>query len=94
MLVVLALGVLAAHHLAKGFYYLAVEEPATAAADFYNRRIENAYFLDHISPQSQQFVYLGKSDPSFLRLATGGDSSERHGSVVYSGLPPWAYALQ
>ena len=94
IVVVVALGILAARNVSRGLYYLAVEEPATAAADFYNRRLENAYFLRRVSPQSQNFWYWSKTDPTLRAFAAGADSSERDGSVIYSGLPPWTYVLQ
>jgi hypothetical protein len=86
---------LAAHHLGKGLYYLALQEPPAALADFYNRRTENAYFLDRVSPLSQYFLFEFESrhDASAEPWAIGA-----HGfpdGVVYAGgLPPWTYPLQ
>jgi hypothetical protein len=85
---------LTAHHLSKGFYHLAVEQPPTALPDFYWRRVDNAYFLDRVPPQSQNFAYLSKRDPALRPLAVHADFSEPHGSDNFSGLPPWTYLLQ
>jgi hypothetical protein len=86
--------ILAVYHLVHGVYYLALQDPARAIADFRNRRAENAYFLDRVSPQSQYLLFLSRTDRTAERLAVGADARSRHGDVYVSGLPPWTYPLQ
>jgi hypothetical protein len=83
------------YHLCKGFYYLALQQPPTAIADFYNRQTENAYFLHRISPLSEYFLFKSKSqhDRSAESWAIGADSFS-DGFVYAGGLPPWTYPLQ
>jgi Glycosyltransferase family 87 len=92
--VLLCLLGMATHHLSKGFYHLAVEQPPRALADYYWRRVDNAYFLDRVPPQSQNFAYLSADDPTLRPLAVHADPAERHGADNFSGLPPWTYLLQ
>jgi hypothetical protein len=80
-------------HVAKGLYFLAVQQPAFGIADLRNRRIENAYFLDGVSPLSQQSLAVRPRDPD--RWAAGADVRWSHGVESARGaLPPWAYPLQ
>ena len=82
---------LAAHHLGKGLYYLAAEEPPSALADLMNRRTENAYFLDRVSPLSQYLIF----DLESHQAASAASSAIGvHGPVYAGGLPPWTYPLQ
>ena len=93
--VMAVLAVVAAYHLSKGVYYLAVQQPPAAVADLLNRRTENAYFLDRVSPLSQYFLheYEQQHDDSAKPWAIGADGS-RYGAVYAGGLPPWTYPLQ
>jgi hypothetical protein len=93
--VMAVLAILAVYHLGKGFYYLAVQQPPAAVPDLLNRRTENAYFLDRVSPLSQYFLYesVDEHDVSAKPWAIGADRSP-HGAVYAGGLPPWTYPLQ
>ena len=84
------LTLLAAHHLGKGFYFLVLQRPATAIADLRNRQVENAYFLDRVSPLSQQFLSLESN-----QWARGADVHWTHGAeTAHGALPPWTYPMQ
>lgn len=85
------LAALSIRHIGTGLYYLAVQQPATGIADLRNRRVENAYFLDRISPLSQQVLASEPGSP----LADGADPRLPHGAEFANGaLPPWTYPLQ
>jgi hypothetical protein len=87
------LAILSATHISKGVYYLAIERPTSAIADLRNRRIENAYFLDRVSPLSQQSLALTPANPD--RWSAGADPRWTHGAENARGaLPPWTYPLQ
>lgn len=88
------LAALAAHHISKGLYYLVVQNPATGIEDFRHARVWNAYFLDRVSPQSQNFLYWSRSDPSLTPWAVGADPQSAHGEIFTSGVPPWAFPLE
>jgi hypothetical protein len=84
------LTLLAAHHLGKGFYFLVLQRPASAIADLRNRQVENAYFLDRVSPLSQQFLSLESK-----QWAQGADVHWTHGAeTAHGALPPWTYPMQ
>jgi hypothetical protein len=74
-------------------YFLAVQRPAQGIADLRNRRVENAYFLDRISPLSQQFLAIHPGGAA--RWELGADTNWSHGWQTANGaLPPWTYPLQ
>src|SRR5262249_59392473 len=82
-----------ANHLARGCYFLVVQEPPRAIADLRNRRTETAYFLDRVSPLSQQML---AADPSGAGgWAAGAGPRWSHGAEHARGaLPPWTYPPQ
>ena len=84
------LAALAVYHLGKGVYYLAVQQPPAGVADLLNRRIENAYFLDRVSPLSQYFLheYEQQHDMSAKPWAIGAE-----GSPVPRGVRRWAASM-
>lgn len=88
------LTLLSVHHLSKGFYYLAVQEPATGVADLRHVLQVHAYFVDGINPLSQYFQNRSSAEPELRQWAAGADPTERHGPVPQSGWPPWGYVLQ
>src|SRR5262249_5157959 len=90
---VAVLAVASITHLARGLYFLVVQQPPHAIADLRNRRTETAYFLDRVSPLSQQML---AADPSGAGgWAAGADPRWSHGAEHARGaLPPWTYPLQ
>src|SRR5262249_37133610 len=87
------LAVVSCIHLAKGFYFLAVQQPARAIADLRNRRIETAYFLDRVSPLSQQLLAIDPADTG--GWAAGADPTWSHGfENAHGAVPPWTYPTQ
>ena len=88
------LAALCLHHLGKGFYYLAVQHPASGIEDFRHVRVWSDYFLDRVSPQSQNFLYWSRTDPAEAAWAVGADLASSHGDVFTSGVPPWAFPLE
>ena len=87
------LAVASAAHLTRGLFFLAVQQPPRAIADLRNRRIETAYFLDRVSPLSQQMLAADPTDAA--GWAAGADRRWSHGVEHARGaLPPWSYSLQ
>jgi hypothetical protein len=87
-------GLLATHHLGKGIYYLAIAQTPTGFGDLKHVRVWNEYFLDHVSPQSQNFLFWGDASPRLMPLAVGADPGSRHGEIFTSGVPPWTFPLE
>ena len=88
------LAALSLHHFEKGLNYLVVQNPAAGIEDFRHVRVWTAYFIDGVSPQSQNFLYSSRTNPADAAWAVGADPRSPHGEIFTSGVPPWAFPLE